>query len=541
MIREPGFEPESADTVVGEEGPATEELLGATIGELPRAVSGELPRAATGISGLDLVLGGGFPQHRMYLIEGDPGAGKTTLAMQFLLAGVRRGEPGVYATLSETEEELRDVARSHGWTLDGITICDLQTAEESLKADSQYTLFHPSEIELSETTRTVLAAVEEIKPHRVVFDSLSEIRMLARDSLRYRRQILALKHYFTGRRCTVLLLDYRALPGTEFQLQSLTHGVLTLEHTVPEYGGQKRRLKVQKLRGVRFHDGYHDFNIETGGIRVYPRLVATGRRRAFIRGSLSSGVPELDTLLGGGLDRGTSTMLLGPSGVGKSTLAMQYALAATERGEQVAFYIFDETPENWLARAEGLHMGFRQHIADGRVLLHQVDPAQMAPGEFSQMVCQGVDAGIAMTVIDSLNGYKNAMPEERFLGLHLHEMLSYLAQQGAVTLLIMAQSGLVGEGLQSPVDLSYLADTVVLLRYFEAFGEVRQAISVVKKRTGWHEKSVREFRISWPGFRVGRQLHEFGGVLNGAPVYQGGSEPLLETPGDIGGLPGKSP
>jgi circadian clock protein KaiC len=494
-----------------------------------------LSRAATGIAGLDQILGGGFPHNRMYLIEGDPGAGKTTLAMQFLLAGVRAGETAVYATLSETEEELRDVASSHGWNLDGITICDLQTAEESLKADSHYTLFHPSEIELSETTRTVLAAVEEIKPRRVVFDSLSEIRMLARDSLRYRRQILALKHYFTGRQCTVLLLDYRTIPGTEFQLQSLTHGVVTLEHLVPEYGGQRRRIKVQKLRGVRFEDGYHDFSIETGGLAVSPRLVAAGKRREFERGMISSNVLELDILLGGGLDRGTSTMLLGPSGVGKSTLSMQYALAAAERGEGVAIYTFDETPENWLARADGLEMGFREHLASGRLTLSQVDPAQMSPGELSHQICRRVESGeTRMVVIDSLNGYRSAMPEERFLSLHLHEMLTYLSQQGAVTLLLMAQSGLVGQGLESPVDLSYLADTVVLLRYFEAFGEVRHAISVVKKRTGRHEKAVREFRLGPPGFQVGRQLREFNGVLNGHPVYTGDTGPLLLQGGNAG-------
>ncbi len=493
----------------------------------PGTRSGQLPRASTGVLGLDEILGGGLPHNRMYMIEGDPGAGKTTLAMQFLLEGVRRGEAGVYATLSETEEELRDVAHSHGWNLDGITICDLQTAEESLKADSQYTLFHPSEIELSETTRTVLEAVEVIKPRRVVFDSLSEIRMLARDSLRYRRQVLALKHYFTGRQCTVILLDYRTLPGTEFQLQSLTHGVLTLEHLAPEYGGQRRRLKVQKVRGIRFHDGYHDFNIEQGGLVVYPRLIAAGQGKEYPREPISSGVPALDALVGGGLERGTSTMLLGPSGVGKSTLSMQYALAAAERGERVAIYHFDETQENWLLRAETLQMRFAEHLASGRVLLRQIDPAQMSPGEFSRQVCNAVSEGVRMVILDSLNGYKNAMPEERFLTLHLHELLAYLAQQGAITLMIMAQSGIVGQGLESPVDLSYLADNVVLLRYFEAFGEVRHAISVVKKRTGAHEKSVRELRIGPPGFKVGRQLREFNGVLTGQPVYTGANDPLL--------------
>jgi circadian clock protein KaiC len=478
-------------------------------------------RVATGVAGLDEILGGGLPRHRMYLIEGDPGAGKTTLAMQFLLEGVRRGEPGVYATLSETEEELRDVAGSHGWGLDGITICDLQTAEESLKADSQYTLFHPSEIELSETTRAVLAAVESVKPARVVFDSLSEIRMLARDSLRYRRQVLALKHYFTGRCCTVLLLDYRTPQGGEFQLQSLTHGVLTLEHLAPEYGGQRRRLRVQKVRGVRFHDGYHDFSIETGGLVVYPRLVASGQRRSFAREAMASGIAELDKLLGGGLERGTSTMLLGPAGVGKSTLAMQYVQAAAARGERSGVYVFDETPETWLARARGLGMELGRHVEAGTVELRQIDPAQLSPGEFAQLVCGSIDGGMRMVVVDSLNGYLNAMPEERFLSLHVHELLAYAGQQGAVTVLVMAQNGILGTGIEAPVELSYLADTVVLLRYFEAAGRVRQALSVVKKRSGAHEKTVRELRVAPPGIHVGRRLAEFTGILTGNLVYTG--------------------
>ena len=483
-------------------------------------------RAATGIQGLDDILGGGFPLHRMYLVQGDPGAGKTTLALQFLLAGVQQGESGVYVTLSETEEELRDVAGSHGWSLDGITICDLQTAEESLDTASQYTLFHPSEVELSETTRTVLAAVERIEPARVVFDSLSEIRMLARDSLRYRRQILSLKHYFTGRCCTVLLLDY-ATGQSEFQLQSLTHGVLTLEHLAPEYGGQRRRLKVQKIRGIRFRDGYHDFQIRTGGLEVFPRLVAAEHYESFERAPVLSGLAALDELLGGGLDRGTSTMFLGPSGVGKSTITMQYLVAAAARGEASVVYLFDETPATWLARAEGLGLPLRRHAERGAISVLQVDPAQLPPGEFAQDVRRRVEAGTRLVVIDSLNGYRNAMPEERFLTLHLHELLSYLSQQGVVTLLVLAQYGLVGQPMETPIDLSYLADTVVLLRYFEACGEVRQAISVVKKRTGRHEKSVRELQLGADGVQVGRRLQDFQGVLSGRPEYTGAAAPLL--------------
>jgi len=490
-------------------------------------------RAATGIEGLDYILGGGFPINRMYLLEGDPGAGKTTMALQFLLEGARRGEPGVYATLSETEEELRDVAASHGWSLDGVTICELQTAEESLKADSQYTLFHPSEVELSETTRAVLDTVERVKPLRVVFDSLSEMRLLARDSLRYRRQILALKHYFTGQNCTVLLLDYTGATTGDFQLQSLTHGVIAFEQIAPGYGGQRRRVRVQKVRGVAFRDGYHDYRINTGGLEVYPRLVAVERPSLQADGStpgkFSSDLPELDAMMGGGgIEPGTSLMLLGPSGVGKSTLTAQYVAAAANRGEHSTIYTFDESVDTWVSRAERLGLHLRDHIESGRITIRRVDPAELSPGELAHHIRLSVEAGTRIVVIDSLNGYQHAMPEEHFLVLHLHELLSYLGQQGVLTFLIMAQAGLLGESLESPVNLSYLADTVILLRYFEAFGEVRKAISLVKRRTGPHESTVRELRISENGPQVGRELREFHGVLTGRLEYTGEAAPLIE-------------
>lgn len=488
------------------------------------------PRASTGIEGLDEILGGGFPRNRMYLVSGDPGAGKTTLAMQFLLAGARQGETGVYATLSETDEELRDVARSHGWPLDHITICDLQTAEESLKAESQYTLFHPAEVELSDTTRTVLDAVEKVNPSRVVFDSLSEMRLLARDSLRYRRQILALKHYFTSRECTVLLLDY-AGGSDDFQLESLTHGVLELEQLSPVYGGQRRRLRVRKVRGIPYRGGYHDYMIRTGGMVVYPRLVASGHHKDFVREAVSSGLPELDALLGGGLDRGTSVMVLGPSGVGKSTLTAQYLTEAARRGERSALYSFEEAPELWIARAERLGMGLRPFVENGMVQVRQIDPAELTPGELTHAVREQVESGVSIVAIDSINGYYNAMPEERFLALHLHELLAYLNQQGILTLMVLSQQGLVGEGLESPVNISYLSDSLIMLRFFEAFGEVRQAISTVKRRGGDHERTVRELQINASGLRVGRTLREFSGVLSGRLEYQGKATPLLDHDG----------
>jgi circadian clock protein KaiC len=373
----------------------------------------------------------------------------------------------------------------------------------------------------------VLDTVERVKPSRMVFDSLSEMRLLARDSLRYRRQILALKHYFTGRHCTVLLLDYGGQTTGDFQLQSLTHGVLTLEALTPGYGGQRRQLRVQKVRGIPYRDGYHNYTIETGGLQVYPRLVAGEHAAVASPGTIPSGLPELDAMMGGGLDLGTSVMLLGPSGVGKSTLTAQYVSAATAQGLHAVVYTFDESPGTWISRAERLGLDLDRQIDEGRVRLRQVDPAEMTPGEFAHDVRLAVAGGATIVVIDSLNGYLHAMPEERFLVLHLHELLSYLNQRGVLTLMVMAQAGLLGDTVASPVDLSYLADTVFLLRYFEAFGAVRKAISLVKRRTGFHESTVRELRVSSEGLRVGDALKDFQGVLTGRLEYLGGSEPLL--------------
>lgn len=484
-------------------------------------------RVSTGIPGLDEVLGGGYPAHRLHLVEGSPGTGKTTLALQFLLEGVQQGETVLYVTLSETIEELQAVARSHGWNLEGIRLREFAPTEESLNPEEEYTILHPADVELSETIWAVLEEVERTKPARVVFDSLAELRLLARDPLRYRRQVLGLKQFFAGQNCTVLLLDGIDTPGSG--VESIAHSVLSLQQLAPEYGIERRRLRVVKLRGSSFRGGYHDYLIQSGGITVFPRLVAAEHQGSVTSGAVSSGVAELDRLLGGGLDRGTSTLLIGPAGVGKSVLATQYAVSAAERGETVAIYIFDESMGTFLNRSDSLGLNLRGHVAEGRVSLRQLDPTQFSPGEFDHWVQQSVtDLGARVVVIDSLNGYLNAMAEEHFVLVQLHELLSYLGQQGVLTLLTLAQHGMVGDRTESPLDVSYLADTVVLLRYFEAAGSLRQAISVVKKRSGAHERTIRELRLG-PGVRVGQPLREFQGVLGGSPTYLGSERALLQN------------
>lgn len=478
-------------------------------------------KLSSGTGGLDDVLLGGFPANHIYLLEGEPGTGKTTLALQFLRAGVARGERVLYVTLSETKKELINVARSHGWSLDGVDIFELLPSGDSLKPESQYTIFHPSEIELNETTAAILAEVERINPRRVIFDSLSEMRLLARDPLRYRRQILALKQYFTPRDCTVLLLDDKTSEAGDLHVHSIVHGVVHLDHLAVEYGGERRRLRVIKLRGSRFRGGYHDFNIETGGVRVFPRLVAADHPKQIKDECIESGITELDRLLGGGLDRGTSNLLIGPAGSGKSSLAARFAAGAAEQGENAAIFIFDEILENYVKRAAGIGSKIQDLIDRGLLSIQQVDPAELAPGEFAHAVVESVARNNArVVVIDSLNGYLNAMPEERFLTIQMHELLTYLNKQGVVTMLVMAQHGFLGT-MSSPVDVSYLADTVLMLRYFEADGAVRRAISVVKKRTGEHESTIREFRITSAGITVGAPLREFRGVLTGVPTFIG--------------------
>ena len=479
---------------------------------------------ATGIEGLTQILGGGFTPNRIYLVEGDPGSGKTTLALQYLLEGRRNGEQGLYVSLSETKEELEGVAQSHGWNIEGIHTYELRPSDEHLNPDAQARLFHPSDVELGDTTRAILGEVERRQPTRVVFDSLSEMRLLAQHPLRYRRQVLALKQFFIGRQCTVLLLDDRTSADNDLQLHSLAHGVISLDHLAQEYGAERRRLRVLKMRGSPFRGGYHDFVIRTGGIEVFPRLVAAEHHGPAPAAALVSGVPALDRLLGGGLDRGTSTLLMGPAGSGKSTIAAQFMAAAAERGERGAIFTFDETSATLLRRAAGLGIALERHVAQGRIHLQQIDPAELSPGEFVHTIRRLVETqGVRLLVIDSLNGYLNAMPEERFLTIQLHELLTYLGQRGVVTLMVVAQQGLLGPGMQSPVDASYLADTVLVLRYFEAAGQLRRALSVVKKRSGAHEDTLRELRFGPGGLLLGEPLRDFHGVLSGIPQLMGQS------------------
>jgi len=477
--------------------------------------------SATGVEGVDDILCGGLTPYRLYLVEGVPGSGKTTLAMQYLLEGARVGESVLYVTLSETEEELRSMAKSHGWSMEGVSIRELVPPEESLQPAEQYTMFHPAEVELSETTRTILTDVERLKPTRLVFDSLSELRLLAGDSLRYRRQLLALKQFFRGRRCTVLLLDDLTSAGRDLQVQSIAHGVIVLEQLTPEYGADRRRMRVLKHRGRRFRGGYHDYVIGTGGLTVFPRLVASEHRRGLQEEKLSSGIHALDQLMGGGIERGTSTLMVGSAGTGKSSLAAQFIAAAAERGQYSAMYIFDESVTTLVSRMLGLGVDLRKHLDDGRIAIRQVDPAELTPGEFAHNIRHDVEINhAAIVVIDSLNGYLNAMPGERYLTIHLHEMLMYLGERGVATILIGAHQGVIGTQMFTPVDASYLADAVVMLRYFESRGQVRQAISVMKKRGGAHERTIREFSIDAGGMHVGEPLREFRGVLTGVPIYE---------------------
>jgi circadian clock protein KaiC len=486
-------------------------------------------RAATGVRGLDDVLGGGLPRGHLYLIEGTPGAGKTTLGLQFLIEGREHGEQGLYVTLSETGSELNIVAHSHGWSLAGIELFEL-VDEDGLSPSAEQSILYPSEVELGETTRGVMMAVERLAPRRLVFDSLSEMRLLAQDPLRYRRQILALKHFFASRDCTVLMLDDLSSQGGDLQLHSIAHGVLGLTQATGDYGPVRRHLRIVKMRGVRYRGGEHDLNLDTGGIEVFPRLIAAEHRSEACSSVASAGTPALDALLGGGLARGSNTLFIGPSGVGKTTTAMSAVVEALRRGEKASYYLFDEGLGTLLKRCFALGLPLEAYIDSGQLEVLPLDPAEMSPGQFSNMVRDAVQRrGASTIVIDSLNAYLQAMPGAKFLLLQMHELLSFLNQQGVITLLVLGQHGIIGD-VRSDLDLSYLSDAIVLFRFFEARGQLLKAVSVVKSRTNQHELSIREFRLGNCGVEVGPALTDFEGVLGGVPAYRG-SMPLL---GDAG-------
>lgn len=488
----------------------------------------------TGLTGLDTIINGGLPGNCFYLVQGDPGSGKTTLALQFLFEGRRRGEKVLYITLSEAKEELERVAASHGWSLEGIPLLEFSAIESLLQPDSQTTVFHASELELTKVSQLLREEILKHRPQRVVFDSLSEFRLLAETPLRYRRQLLNLKQEMTKQGSTVLLLDDKMDSnriGSDPHVLSLTHGVIEMEQLSPDYGKSRRRLRVMKMRGVRFSEGYHDYVIETGGIRVFPRLVAAQHHSAFRHEAVASGSAPFDELLGGGLDRGTTTLMMGPAGTGKSTLALQYACSMADQGERGLLFTFDETRDTTLARANALGMGLDKHLRTGLVEIQQVDPAEISPGEFAGRIQSGVAHGAKLVVIDTLNGYLNAMPGEQYLANQLHELSAYLNQQGIVTIFTLALQGLVA-ALDAPVDISYLADTVVSLRFFESAGAMKKAISVVKKRSGQHEQTIREFAMEPErGIRIGEPLKEFQGVLTGSPVFRGGEDQIMRHDG----------
>ncbi len=484
--------------------------------------------AATGIPGLDDIMGGGLKRSRVFLFEGSPGTGKTTAALKFLMTGAAAGESVLYVTLSETEHELRDTAATHGWSLEGVQVFELVPPETLLDEHQQQSLLYSSDLELGETTRLILDAVERTQPSRVVIDSLSEIRLLAQGSLRYRRQVLALKHYFARHGATVVLLDDLTAEVSDKTVHSVAHGVLRLEELAPEYGAERRRLRVTKYRARSFRGGFHDFSIRTGGLEVFPRLISGEHRTEFNRGPLATDVEGLDALLGGGLERGTSCLVLGPAGTGKSLLCLQFALSAIRRGERAALFVFDEELGLLIERTKAFGIDLQALSDSGDLLIEQVDAAECSPGEFTDRVRRCVvKSGAQTVVVDSLNGYQAAMPEESYLLLHMHELLQYLNRQGASTFLTVAQHGLVGE-MRSPVDVTYLADTVLLLRYFEAMGEVRRAISVVKKRSGAHERTIREYQIDERGIRLGLPLSQFQGVLRGVPTFVGPDTGLID-------------
>ena len=489
-------------------------------------------KCQTGVPGLDEILSGGLPRNHLYLLQGKPGTGKSTIALQFLLEGVRTGEKSLYVTFSETKLELETVAKSHGWNLENLDILELSAISSSIGTSSQTTLFHPSEIELNKTMNLLLAKLNESNAKRIVFDSVSELRLLADNSLRYRRMMLEFKEFFIGRGSTVLFLDDLTSEAGDIHVQSIVHGVLLLEKFRAGYGVERRQFHISKLRGVAFKGGTHDYSIIKGGITIFPRLVASDSHANFQRETFSSEVPALDSLIGGGFHRGTSNLLLGPAGTGKSTIAMKFAIEAAKKGKKVAIYNFEESSFNILVRAQELGLELEKYIASGNITLRKIDPAELTPGQFNALLRNSANEFHAdMVVIDSLNGYIHAMPEQKFLMLQLHELLAFLSSRGVVTVMILAQSGIMGQ-MQTPLDLTYLADTVIITRYFEAFGSIKKAISVIKKRTGTHEETMRELKIGPGGVIVGPVLKEFSGIFTGVPKYSGTESKMM--PGERG-------
>lgn len=485
----------------------------------------------TGVEGLDEILAGGLPSHRLYLIQGDPGSGKTTLALQFLLQGIKQGERALYISLSETKLELTAVARSHGWSLEGIPILELSSLKQLLDLEVESTVFHPSEVELNKTMKLLLEEVGAANPTRMVLDSLSEVRLLAQDPIRYRRQMLYLKQFFAGRQTTVLLLDDKSAQDNDQQVQSIAHGVVALRKVATHYGTERRQISAIKIRGHKFKEGYHDYSIATGGLRVYPRIQAPSAQLPYEAGEVASGIQEVDQLLGGGLRRGTSTLIIGPAGTGKTALASQYVLSAARRGEKAAVFLFDENRELYLEKARSLGLDLAPYVAGGMIRIEQPDPTDTTPGGMAHGIREAVEKeGIKVVSLDSLNGYLNVMPQEKYLTVHLHELLAYLNRNGVLSLLCMAQHGLLDD-MRVPAEVTYLADTVVIMRYFEAAGEVKKAVSVIKKRYGPHEKTIREVTMDADGIRVGAPLKQFQGVLKGVPVFFGTGKDILGNHG----------